>query len=202
MAIKSKPLIISVLLAMISVLLVGITYQITQAPIAINQREAVMAALDQIIPPAEYDHDLIYHKKYVTDALLGSQTPLPAYFAYKDHHLVGVIFTVVAPNGYSGAIKLLVGVYADAQLAGVRAIAHSETPGLGDKMDVHKTDWVYSFNNKSLENTPEIHWRIIKEGGVFESWTGASITPKAIIQAVHNTLTYVEHHKEQLGMGS
>lgn len=202
MAIKSKSLIIAVLIAMIGVLIVGITYQITQAPIMVNQREAVMAALNQIIPPTEYNNDLIHDKKYLTNRLLGSQTPLPAYFVYKDHRLVGIIFTVIAPNGYSGAIKLLVGVYANGELAGVRAIAHAETPGLGDKMDLHKTHWIYSFNNKSLENTPETHWRITKEGGVFESWTGASITPKAIIQAVHNTLTYFQQHKEQLGIQS
>jgi electron transport complex protein RnfG len=179
-------------------LIVVITYWITRQPIAINEKSAVNDALHRIISPYQHDNNILDSQKMLTDTLLGSKNPLPAYIAYKDNKAVAVILTVIAPDGYNGAIKLLVGVHANNHLAGVRAIAHAETPGLGDKMEERKSKWIYSFDNKSLLSSNNNKWALTKEGGEFNSWTGASITPRAIVHAVHNALVYVKFHQQEL----
>jgi len=120
------------------------------------------------------------------------------YRARKGGREIAVVFTVVAPDGYSGAIRMLVGIRADGRLAGVRVVAHRETPGLGDKVEAHKSDWIRDFDNRSLRDPKADGWAVKKDGGVFDQFTGATITPRAVVAAVHSALRYYATHREAM----
>jgi electron transport complex protein RnfG len=108
------------------------------------------------------------------------------------------VLTVIAPDGYSGNIKLLVGVYYDGRVAGVRAVSHKETPGLGDYIETGRSDWILGFNGRSLVSPSPGDWRVKPDGGVFDAFTGATITPRAVVRAVYKSLLYFEREKTNL----
>jgi len=182
---------------LIAMLISGITY-LTQQRIVTNQQHALQNALTQVLPADEYDNDITKDTLFITSHLLGSDQAQTIYRARKNGKVVAVIFTVIAPHGYNGAIKLLIGVRNNDQITGVRAIAHQETPGLGDKMEVRHSDWIYSFNNQSLQTLAPHEWAVKKDAGHFDAWTGATITPRAIVSAIHDALQYVAIHQHEL----
>jgi electron transport complex protein RnfG len=129
--------------------------------------------------------------------LLGSEKTT-VYRGRKMAQPVATILTPVVPNGYSGPIKLLVAVRYDGTLGGVRVISHKETPGLGDKIEETRSDWIYGFTDKSLQNPHLEKWGVKRDGGYFDQFTGATITPRSIVTAVKKTLLYVRDHKDAL----
>ena len=132
------------------------------------------------------------------DPLLGARQPMPAYVAMKNGQPSAVILQAIAPDGYSGAIQLLVGVQADGRVAGVRVVAHRETPGLGDKIELAKSPWIRSFENRSLSDPEASGWAVKKDRGEFDQFAGATITPRAVVGAVHRALQYFAAHKQEL----
>jgi electron transport complex protein RnfG len=109
------------------------------------------------------------------------------------------VLEATAPDGYSGDIKLLVAVRADGELVGVRVLVHKETPGLGDYIDIGRSDWIKkNFDGQSLAKTPDEDWRVKKDGGHFDYMAGATITPRAVVKAVHKTLQYFAAHRATL----
>ena len=118
------------------------------------------------------------------------------YLARKDGRINTVIIPAIAPDGYTTQIKILVGIHADGSIAGVRVTEHRETPGLGDKIETRKSDWIQGFNGLSLGNPAGEGWAVKKDGGQFDSFTGATITPRAVVSAVHRALLYFRDHKE------
>ncbi|HEX6928013.1 MAG TPA: RnfABCDGE type electron transport complex subunit G, partial [Gammaproteobacteria bacterium] len=130
--------------------------------------------------------------------LLGTPVPVTVYRAYKDGEPVAALFTSVAPDGYSGPIYLLVGIHADGRIAGVRVLGHKETPGLGDPIEIERSDWITGFDGRSLGDPPPQQWDVERYGGVFDQFTGATITPRAVVRAVRNTLLYFERHREEI----
>ena len=108
------------------------------------------------------------------------------------------MFTTTAPEGYSGAIKLLIAVNTDGKLGGVRVVSHRETPGLGDKIEEEKNDWILQFAGKSLVDPATKNWKVKRDGGAFDQFTGATITPRTVIKAIKNTLLYYSEHGESL----
>ena len=108
------------------------------------------------------------------------------------------VLTAVAPEGYGGGIRLLVAINYDGTLAGVRVLSHHETPGLGDKIEAERSDWILQFEGLSLENPAPRNWRVKKDGGRFDQFTGATITPRAVVAAVYDALVYFEAHREAL----
>jgi electron transport complex protein RnfG len=111
---------------------------------------------------------------------------------------VAAIIPAVTPDGYSGAISMIIGINFNGSIAGVRVVEHRETPGLGDKVDLKKSDWILSFNGKSLVNPQADGWKVKKEGGEYDAFTGATITPRAVINQVLKTLQYFEDDRERL----
>jgi electron transport complex protein RnfG len=111
---------------------------------------------------------------------------------------VAAIISTVAPQGYNGNIYLLVAIRYSGKLAGVRVVKHRETPGLGDAIDEKRSDWISSFDNKSLQNPAPKDWKVKRDGGVFDQFTGATITPRAVVDAVYKTLQYFEKHRDEL----
>lgn len=178
-------------------LLLGLTESGTREHIQANERTFLINSLNQVLPPGSYDNDLLHDTHTLTaPEAFGIEEPVTVYRARNKGEPVAALFTVVAPDGYSGDIKLLVGVRWDGSLAGVRAVAHQETPGLGDAIEVDRSDWIKGFAGLSLDNPPARAWRVKKDGGVFDAFTGATITPRAVIKAVKTALLYFGAHRE------
>ena len=179
--------------------LVVTVYDATAERILANERAALLANLNTLIPADQRDNDPLLDTIEVTSPnLLGSKDPLTAYRARRDGQPIAVILTVIAPNGYSGAIRLLVAVRSNGSLAGVRVIQHKETPGLGDKLELQKSDWILSFTGKSLDNPRRSGWAVRKDNGEFDQFTGATITPRAVVRAVYNALKFFQQEREKL----
>lgn len=176
--------------------LLAITHALTADRIAENERQAVLRGIEEVVLPGRYDNspaeDILL---LAPDPLLDGENPVLAYRARKSGRPVAAIIKSVAPNGYNGRIGLLVGINFDGSTSGVRVVRHKETPGLGDAIETRKSDWVLSFNNRTLGDTD---WAVQKDGGDFDQFTGATITPRAIVQAVEKTLQYFEDNREAI----
>ncbi len=178
--------------------LVSFTHMQTKDRIAENERQALLRKLNALVPPESVDNDMINDSIKVHRAdMLGTETTT-IYRGRMRGRPVAAVLTPVVPDGYSGPINLLVAVNVDGTLAGVRVISHKETPGLGDKIEEEKSDWIYSFNGKSLGNPPEGKWKVKRDGGEFDQFTGATITPRSIVKAVKNCLAYVKSQGERI----
>lgn len=186
------------LFAIVTVGAVTLLQQGTAERIQAAERAAQVRALGEILPAGSYDNHLLDDSVLVQDRLLGNRSPLPAYVAIKDGRPTAVILQAIAPDGYSGAIHLLVGIHADGRVAGVRVIGHRETPGLGDKIELVKSPWIRSFEGKSLTNPEADGWAVKKDRGEFDQFAGATITPRAVVGAVHRALQYFDAHKAEL----
>lgn len=179
--------------------LIAFIQQATGERIAMESERMQMRALNEIVPNEQHDNDLLQDSFPVTDQrLLGLPSPGTGWRARKDGQVVAVILPAVTMNGYSGRIDLLVGIRASGELAGVRVVDHRETPGLGDKFEPAKGDWIFSFDGKSLSVPASRGWAVRKDGGDFDQFVGATITPRAVVQAVYNALQYFEQHREEL----
>lgn len=178
---------------------VAVVSELTQPQIAQQEQKALLKTLNQIIPVQQYDNDIVASCFTVTDQnLLGSTQPQQVFIAKKDNRPIAVMLEATTMRGYSGQINLLIGIYENAQIAGVRAIHHSETPGLGDKIQTNKSDWIYAFNGKFYQEAQKTRWDVKKNGGDFDAFTGASITPRAVIFAVKDALIYFKNNKDKL----
>jgi len=187
------------LFAIAGTALVAYIHDLTRDRIAANERETLMRKLNVLIPQDHYDNRLFEDILQVRDEkLLGTSEPVTVYRARREGKPVAVVMTPVAPDGYSGSISLLVGIDYDGALSGVRVNAHHETPGLGDYIEEERSDWIYGFDGKSLENPPLERWGVKKDGGAFDQLTGATITPRAIVKAVRKTLLYYLEHRDAL----
>jgi electron transport complex protein RnfG len=179
--------------------LVATTHELTAERIAENQRQAMLAKLKAIVPAERIANDPLADSIQVSAPdLLGSEQT-EVYRVRDTDEPVAVILQPVVPDGYAGPIRLLVSVLRDGTLGGVRVLEHHETPGLGDKIDEKKDDWIIEqFNGKSLGNPPLEDWQVKRDGGEFDQFTGATITPRSIVQAVKNTLLFVERAGDTL----
>lgn len=178
-------------------LLIGVN-AFTQPKIAEAERLALLQTINQVMPAGRYNNDLIEDSIIVEapDLLGSAQTRI--YRARLDNKPAGLVIETIAPNGYSGNIYLLVGVLANGEISGVRVLNHRETPGLGDKIELRKDNWILSFDGRSLTEDNARRWAVKRDRGEFDQFTGATITPRAIVGAVRNTLDYVNQQGAQL----
>ncbi len=187
------------LFGLIGATLVAITYEVTAEQIATNHREALLKRLNVLIPPDRYDNDMVSDTIRITDPELAPRRyPVTVYRARRMGRPEAAVFLVIAPDGYNGAITLLVAVNQDGTLAGVRVVSHRETPGLGDAIDEQRSDWIHGFTGRSLNNPDEKGWAVKRDGGVFDQFTGATITPRAVVKTVYKTLKYFSLHRKEL----
>ena len=185
--------------AMVGTGLVAVTYTSTRDIIAEAQRTALEAGLNQLVPADRYDNRVVEDRiEVVAPEWLGTDQPVTVYRARKDGQPVALFATPYAPDGYSGPIQLLIGVYADGTLAGARVLAHKETPGLGDGIEEKRSPWILAFSGRSLENPQRERWKVKKDGGAFDQFTGATITPRAVVKATRKFLEYVQTHQARL----
>jgi electron transport complex protein RnfG len=186
--------------AVIGTGLLAYTFDLTRAPIEKSEEEARLALMMQVVPQTAFDNDLL--RDIVTlaaDPLLGTQGETVAYRARLKGEPAAVVLEAIAPDGYSGKIKLLVAIRADGAVSGVRVVAHKETPGLGDYIEIARSAWIRHFDGKALASeTDESAWQVKKDGGQFDYMAGATITPRAVVKAVKKALQYYAAHREQL----
>lgn len=178
--------------ALIGVTLVATTYLITQPYRIRNEHLSLLRRLEVLVPVSSIDNDITndYLDVKAKD-LLGTDTSR-IYRGRKNNKPVAVIINSEIPNGYAGPINLLVAMRNDGILNGVRIIAHKETPGLGDKVEEQKSNWIFNFTNKSLTNPPKAEWETKRDGGYFDQITGATITSRAIIHATRDALIFAQ----------
>jgi Na+-translocating ferredoxin:NAD+ oxidoreductase subunit G len=187
------------LFAVIGAALVGVTFIQTEDDIKHNEELTLLKKLNTLVPAESYDNDLLLDTIIIKpDPLLGNSEETVAYRARKNSKNVAVVFSCIAPNGYNGPINLLIGVNADGTLGGVRVVKHRETPGLGDAVSLTYSNWILGFDGRSLSNPEERGWKVKRDGGVFDQFTGATITPRAVVKAVYNALLYFEQNKDML----
>jgi electron transport complex protein RnfG len=182
------------LFAMLSALILTMADGVTRDPIAQRMAEDLNASLSQVIPPALYDNDLTTSVTTLDDPVEGAIT---VYRAARGGAVTAVAFETVS-FGYSGAIRVLLGVDPNGQLLGARILAHTETPGLGDKIEIAKDDWITGFDGLSLANTPLPEWKVKKDGGRFDQFSGATITPRAVVDAVRRGLELFDRNRPTL----
>jgi len=188
--------IVLALFAAITSLAIGWTYLGTQAQIELAVRRAEARQLMEIFPADTHDNELV-DDTFVLEAetpLLGLRQNRQGYRVRQGDRVIGVILPATARDGYSGDIRALVGVHSDGSIAGVRVVAHKETPGLGDKVDLRKSRWILGFNDRSLQNPAISDWTVVKDGGAFDQFTGATVTPRAVVVATRRALEYAELH--------
>jgi Na+-translocating ferredoxin:NAD+ oxidoreductase subunit G len=184
--------------AVFGALLVALTWERTADRIAANERAVLLRSLAEVLPEGGYDNPVHEDVITVTDPLLGTPAPVTVYRARLRNQPVAVVMAPVAPGGYSGPIRLLVGVRADGSVSGVRVVAHRETPGLGDKIEVERDDWILDFNGRRLGQPPQQRWAVRRDQGDFDQFTGATITARAVVSAVRDALVYFEAHQHAL----
>lgn len=179
--------------------LVVATFEATKDQIEISEKANLLKNLNNILPADSYSNNLLENKLIVPDdSLLGNEHPTTVYQAWQGNKPVAVAFSIVAPDGYNGDIQLLIAIKATGKISGVRVISHKETPGLGDRIELAKDDWILGFNDKELNVPVSKRWQVKKDGGVFEQFTGATITPRAVVRAVHKALDYFNSNKKKL----
>lgn len=165
----------------------------TRDTILLQQQTLKQQILGLMLPAGSYDNDLTSSCHTLTTPYLGNTKPHPIYIARKNNEVSGYIIESVAPDGYSGSIRILSGVNVHGEIERVEILEHHETPGLGDKIDRNKGNWLDGFTHKKLQSETDISWAVKKDGGQFDSFTGASITPRAIVKQLKNVLLLVQH---------
>jgi len=189
------------LFALITAGLLASTYLGTKDRIAGSLRQAAQKALLEIVPLDRHDNDLLLDTLDIPANYLKTLNltdDARVHIARDKGRPVAIIIPSVAPDGYSGAIKMVVGINIDGTIAGVRVTEHSETPGLGDKINLKKSDWILDFNGKSLDNPTPNLWKVRKDKGEFDQFTGATITPRAVVNQVLRTLQYYNEDQDRL----
>ncbi|MEK9498640.1 electron transport complex subunit RsxG [Photorhabdus sp. P32] len=178
--------------------LTAIVNSLTKSTIAEQAALQHKSLLDQVIPPALYDNDIQSECYLVNADALGNNFPHRLYLARKNGQPVAAALESTAPDGYSGAIQLLVGADFSGKVLGVRVTEHHETPGLGDKIETRISGWINVFSGKTITSNHDQHWAVKKDGGEFDQFTGATITPRAVVNSVKRTALYLQTLPEHL----
>jgi len=185
--------------AIVGTALLAVTYLVTRPIIAETEKQAKLALIGQILPKSQYNNDIIKDAALLPPSTeLGNKEPTPVYRASREGRPYAAVLEVVAPDGYSGKIRMIVAIKADGVVSGVRVVTHNETPGLGDYIDIAKNGWIRIFEGKSLSKYPDQDWKVKKDGGKFEHMAGATVTPRAVVKAVHKSLRYFNANRDNI----
>jgi electron transport complex protein RnfG len=194
-----KTAITLVAFAFVGTAMLAYVFDITRAPIEASEKEARLALFKQILPESTYNNDLLKETVAIApNEYLGNRLPAIANIAKLNNKTAGVILEAIAHDGYSGDIKLLIAIRADGSIGGVRILAHKETPGLGDYIDIARGNWIKLFDDESVNKTPPVQWQVKKDGGKFDYMVGATITPRAVVKAVFKALQFYNLNKQTL----
>lgn len=199
---SAKPLLtLAVTAALAAAAFYGVTqvYDWSDELIAANERARVVARLNSVLEPGLRGRDLTTTLLAVADPeLLGQDEPIDVFVLTDRGAPMATVFATVAPHGYNAAIHLLIGVSPLGTVTGVRAVSHRETQGLGDAIETSKSDWILQFDSKALTAPPAQRWAIQQDDGDFDAISGATVTSRAVVRAVRDTLLYFEQHRDDL----
>lgn len=187
--------------ALLTTGLTSVTFMMTKEQIQTEKERALLRAISELVPASHYANDPYHDCTLLTDKnLLGSDTAQQAWrLRDAKGEPIGVLLSSVAPNGYNGAIEIIVAHYIDkATLAGVRVTNHKETPGLGDKIDHRKNNWILQFSGTLTKNIALQDFQVKKDGGKYDAFTGATITPRAVLAAIGKNISYFNQHQQQI----
>ncbi|CAG9001086.1 MAG: Ion-translocating oxidoreductase complex subunit G [Candidatus Celerinatantimonas neptuna] len=184
-----KNAVLLAIFALICTLLVVLTHQLTSTDIASQKQAKLSRSLKQVIPPKLVNAALLKNCRLIRyPNYLGDNKEHRVWVAKQKNQLQAIAYQTIAPDGYNGAISLLVGVLSNGKIYGVRVISEHETPGLGDNIELRKSNWILEFDGKKLRSPNDSRWAVKKDGGMFDQFTGATITPRAVVNAVKRTL--------------
>jgi electron transport complex protein RnfG len=185
--------------ALIASVLLGVTNCSTEGTIQRRLDEDLKKSLEEVVPSTLYDNDMLQDTVTIPSGEYNiGANETTVYIAKKSDKVSAVCFKFTAPDGYSGAINMIMGIDRDGNILGVRVLSHKETPGLGDKIEVAKSDWILNFAGRSLDNLAPAKWAVKKDGGEFDQFAGATITPRKSVQAIYRGLQFFNANKEQL----
>jgi len=184
--------------ASIAFLVIFLAFKLTSAPIQEAAQSQLQNNLQQLLISGSYDNNPAKDVIYLTDLALGNNEPHAIYRASENGVPTGVVVSAIATDGYNGDINLLVGLTYSGELVAVRVTAHNETPGLGDDIDIQRSDWITAFNGLALNTVEKQQWQVKKDGGRFDQFTGATITPRAIVHSVHRVLQWYQLNRVSL----
>lgn len=176
---------------------IGSVHLITKDKIKSQEENKLITTLSHIIDENSYNNDIYHDCLIVNNPLLSNDTE-KVYLARSNNQPVAAAITTTAPDGYNGKINLIVALNVDGSVSGVRTIKHQETPGLGDKIEIRKNQWINSFTGRKVLSEKDSRWAVRKDGGIFDQFTGATITPRAVVKAVHKTVLYFKSEQQQL----
>ena len=177
---------------------VALVNDLTKGEIANQEQRHLMKLLTQVVAPEAYDNQLYLDCTTVNTPQLGPREGYTVYRARRQGKVIALVLQSTAANGYSGNIDMISAVYPDGTVSGVRVTKHNETPGLGDKVETKRSDWIYSFANKQVQGANDERWAVKKDGGMFDQFTGATITPRAVVTTVKSTVLYAQQHFDTL----
>jgi electron transport complex protein RnfG len=183
---------------LIAIIALSMTHRLTEDRIALTQHQWLSKNLEAVMPSGSYDNDPLLSMHFIEAVELGSEKPVAIYPIYKNQNPYAAVLTVTAPDGYNGAIKLLLGLYANGTIIAARVTSHTETPGLGDDLELKRSDWIHDFSKKSLNSTTIENWNVRKQGGDFDAFTGATITPRAVVHAIYRALKWYEDNHDRV----
>jgi len=184
------------LYALIGTGMVVYTHAATADRITANERDATLRAIATVLPRSLYDNDPLRDTRTLVEPKwLGTSTPEVVYRARRQGKPAAAVFSAVAPDGYGGPIRLLVAIAVDGKVLGVRVVSQQETPGLGDAIDASHSSWAMGFAGRRLGDPPLDRWKVKRDGGVFDQFTGATISPRAVVGAVRRCLQYFDAHR-------
>jgi electron transport complex protein RnfG len=173
----------------------------TRDRIAESERRAQLAALSALLP-TDYDNDPLADRiEVLAPDGLGGKEPRSVWRARRGGAAAGAVLDVLAPDGYAGPIELLVGVDAEGRVIGVRVVRHQETPGLGDPIEHERSDWIDGFIGRRIGDPPGAGWAVRRDGGEFDQFAGATVTPRAVVGAVRRALTWFSENQEAVFAG-
>jgi H+/Na+-translocating ferredoxin:NAD+ oxidoreductase subunit G len=179
--------------------MLAFTFGQTHAIIAQSEEQEKLRLISQILPADLYDNNVVQDELMLKpDDMLGTIDDSPAYRARLHGKPTAVVLNPIAPDGYGGKIFLLIAIKASGEIAGVRVVSDNETPGLGDYIEIAKSPWIRNFDGASLARYKDEDWHVKKDGGQFDYMAGATITPRAVVKAVHHALQYFAHHRDEL----
>lgn len=173
---------------------VTLTHIFTKPTIAHQEQKQLMNTLNQVIDAKHYNNELYLDCTEVTASELNQKGLSKIYRASFDGKPVALLISSVAPDGYSGDIEILSAVFIDGTVSGVRVLKHKETPGLGDKVELSRSNWITSFNGLKVVDDNDTNWQVKKDGGQFDQFTGATITPRAVVKAVKQASLFTQSH--------
>jgi electron transport complex protein RnfG len=191
-------LLLGIIALMGTALLAGVN-ALTHERIIEQEKLRVLQQLNEIVPVDSFNNDLLADRIEIQDeAFFRHPAPVTVYRARMDGKAVAIMMMLTAADGYNGDIRLLAGIDVHGTVLGVRVIAHKETPGLGDPIELERSDWILSFTQKSLNNPQLDGWNVKRDGGQFDQFTGATITPRAVVRATRRALQYFDANTQAL----